>query len=61
MPHVNRVGFDFGLCIDGDGLPFDLATATGFAGVLLAPPVRWATEADLDILLDDIRDLAAGF
>ncbi len=39
LPHANGVGYDFGLCIDGDGLPFDLAAATGFAGVLLAPPV----------------------
>lgn len=39
LPHENAVAYDFGLCIDGDGLPFDLAAATGFAGVLLAPPV----------------------
>ncbi|MDH3228921.1 MAG: suppressor of fused domain protein [Alphaproteobacteria bacterium] len=42
LPHEHGVGYDFGLCIDSVGLPFDLAAATGFAGVLLAPPVTVA-------------------
>lgn len=39
LPHEQKVGYGFGLCIDGGGLPFDLARDTGFGGVLLAPPV----------------------
>lgn len=39
LPHRHGAAYDFGLCIDGGGLPVDLAAATGFAGVLLAPPV----------------------
>ena len=39
LPHEHGVAYDFGLCIDGGRLPFDMAADTGFAGVLLAPPV----------------------
>ena len=39
LPHENGISYDFGLCVDGGHLPFDMAADTGFAGVLLAPPV----------------------
>lgn len=38
LPHEIGVPYDFGLCVEGGCLPFDMAAGTGFAGVLLAPP-----------------------
>lgn len=38
LPREASTPFDFGLCIDGAGLPLD-SEATRFSGVLLAPPV----------------------
>ena len=57
LPHEHGVAYDFGLCIDGAGLPFDLAAVTGFAGVLLAPPVTvpdafWCLDAGSGKVID---------
>lgn len=41
LPHEQGVSYDFGLCIDG-GAPLQLAAASGFTGILLAPPVTVA-------------------
>jgi hypothetical protein len=41
LPHEQGIAYDFGLCIDG-GPPLELASASGFAGILLAPPVTVA-------------------
>ena len=56
LPHENGVSYDFGLCVDG-GLPFDMAADTGFAGVLLAPPVTvpdafWCLDAGSGKVID---------
>lgn len=50
LPHEDGVAYDFGLCIEGGRLPLEMAADTGFAGVLLAPPVTipdafWCLEA----------------
>ncbi len=39
LPVQHGVAFDFGLCTDNRTLPFGMCADTGFAGVLLAPPV----------------------
>jgi hypothetical protein len=57
LPHEHGAAYDFGLCIDGGGLPVDLAAATGFAGVLLAPPVTvpdafWCLDAGNGKVID---------
>ena len=57
LPHQHGAAYDFGLCIDGGGLPVDLAAATGFAGVLLAPPVTvpdafWCLDAGSGKVID---------
>ena len=56
LPHETGIAYDFGLCVDG-GLPFELAADTGFAGVLLAPPVTipdafWCLEASKGKVID---------
>jgi len=56
LPHENGVSYDFGLCVDGS-LPFDMAADTGFAGVLLAPPVTipdafWCLDAGNGKVID---------
>lgn len=50
LPYAHGVAFDFGLCTDNRTLPFDMAKDSGFAALLLAPPVTipdafWCLEA----------------
>lgn len=57
LPHEGGVPYDFGLCVDGGRLPFEMAADIGFSGVLLAPPVTipdafWCLDAGNGKVID---------